>query len=163
MKRLAAVSVAVLTSAIVMLGGFAGPASATRAGGTQRFTIILTGPTGGLVLARGAFTAAGRDVENQTSATTGTSAFTFADGTITASHTDDPGGRSSFNPAACVGRFSATGTFVVTGGTGAYAGISGHGTYRVHGFFIEARTPTGCGAQIGGLTVIRAAGPVSFS
>ena len=163
MKRLVAVAAAVLMSAMVMLGGFAGPAGATRAGGTERFTIILTGPAGGPVVARGAFNAVGTDVENQTSDTTGTSVFKFADGTVTANHADDPGGSFSFNPAACVGRFSGTGTFVVSGGTGAYVGISGHGTYRVHGFFVEARTPTGCGEQIGGLTVIRAVGPLSFS
>jgi hypothetical protein len=162
MKRLIAGLAIVGISAV---SGFAGPASAARTGGNERFTIILTGPTttSGPVTATGAFTSVGGDVEHQVSAVAGQSVFTFGDGTITANHTDNPGVSSRFNGVACVGRASGTGTFTIVGGTGAYAGISGHGTYRFRATIIAARTPSGCGAQIGGVTVIRATGPVAFS
>jgi hypothetical protein len=165
MKRLMAGLAIMVMSAIMALAGSAGPASAARPGGNERFTIVLTGPTttSGPVTATGAFHAFGNDVEQQFSPSVGQSVFTFGDGTLTAIHTDNPGGSFTFNPAACVGRASGTGTYTLAGGTGAYAGVTGHGTYRFRAVIIQARTATGCGAQIGGVTVIRASGPVTFA
>ena len=92
------------------------------------------------------------------------STFVFPNGTITLARTDNPGGTGDFNPVACVGHFTNSGTYVLTGGTGAYAGISGGGTYSTWGTVVAARTPSGCGdTPIAVFGVGRAQGPVSFS
>ncbi len=69
----------------------------------------------------------------------------FPNVTITVARTDNPGGTGDFNPVACVGHFTNTGTYVLTGGTGAYLGISGGGTYSTWGTVISAYASSGCG------------------
>jgi hypothetical protein len=46
-----------------------------------------------------------------------------------------------------VSTFFGTGTSTIYGGTGAYAGISGTGTFSFHGAFVAAKTPQGCSQQ----------------
>lgn len=162
-KKLLASMVGVTVGALVVVFGFAAQASAQPPGGTERFTIIETSPSGGPVVASGAFSASGTDFESASNTdTAGQSTFRFPNGTIVANHSDTGPGSFSFNPVACVGHFSGSGTYTVTNGTGAYAGISGNGTYTYRGTVIATRTPTGCGDTIGGVTVVHAVGPVSF-
>ena len=164
MKRFTnAMSGAVLAGAIATTA-FSGQASAQPVGGTERFTIISTSENGGKVIATGAFTAVGTDVEQPSDGPTTHSTFVFPNGTIAVSRTDDPGVEGDFNPTACVGHFANTGTYVFTGGTGAYAGITGGGTYSSAGTLIAGRSPSGCtDVPIALIGVGRAQGPVAFS
>ena len=45
-------------------------------------------------------------------------------------------GPSQFNPRTCLGILNQPGTYTIAGGTGRYAGISGHGTYQLSLEFI---------------------------
>ena len=115
------------------------------------------------MLAFGAFNASGTDTEHPTGANSGTGLFQFPNGTVSTSHSANPGGTSSFNPATCTSHFTGSGVFKLTGGSGAYKGIDGHGTYNVDGTVVSAHTATGCSKQpVGALVIIKAVGPVSF-
>ena len=62
-------------------------------------------------------------------------------GTVTADAAEDFG--VDFDPTSCRGTATASGTWVITGGTGAYAGASGHGTFTGAGTIIGARDDRG--------------------
>jgi len=127
----------------------------------EHITIVQTTATGGSVLASGAFNAAGANVSHGNTSDT----FKFSKGNINVSHTPDPGGTSNFNVHTCVGHFTQTGDYHLTGGTGVYSGIEGHGTYSLNGTLIFAHTAGAhpCSRQpIGQLVIVHAQGPVSF-
>jgi hypothetical protein len=164
MNRFRAGAVALGAATVLAVVGLPGQAMAASTAGTEHFTIVLSSPSGGPVLAYGAFNAQGSDVEGPVIGRTGTSSFQFPTGTIAVRHTDDPGGTSTFNPKTCVAHFTGTGDYVLTGGTGAYKGIDGHGEYTVRGTQIGAHTATGCSTQpIGALIIVHVSGPVSFA
>ena len=158
MNRFRVGALAVAAATVLAVAGLPGQAWAQSAGGWEHFTIAQSAPNVAPVLAYGAFNAAGQNVDHATN--TGT--FHFANGTINVTHPSDPGGTFSFNPVTCVGHFTATGDYTITGGTGAYIGIRGHGEYTVKGAIVSAHTTHGCGQQIGQLVIINAQGPVSF-
>jgi len=56
--------------------------------------------------------------------------FQFPAGSLSVTHTPKKSHDSS-DPVTCMFTFSERGTYEVTSGTGAYAGASGHGNYRV--------------------------------
>ena len=147
---------------VLAVAGMPGQALAQSAGGFEHFTITQSSPSGGPVLAYGAFNASGTDVEHGTNPSMGTGTFHFPNGTVNASHTSDPGGTFHFNPVTCVGHFTGTGDYTLTGGTGAYRGIRGHGEFTLNGTAISAHTAHGCGQQIGQLVIVKAQGAVSF-
>jgi hypothetical protein len=162
MNRFRAGALALSAATVLAVMGLPGQAMAASTAGTEHFTIVLSSPSRGPVLAYGAFNAKGTDVEGRKTGATGTSSFQFANGNIAVRHTDDPGGTFTFNPKTCVGHFTGTGDYVLTGGTGAYKGIDGHGEYTVSGTQIGAHTANGCSKQpIGGLTIVHASGWVS--
>jgi hypothetical protein len=158
MKRWRIGALAAGAVALVAALGMPATALAETTTGQEHFTIVLTHPNSGPVDATGAFNARGRDTEGTT-----TSTFVFHKGTIDVTHIDDPGGSQRFNPATCVATFRGTGDYTLTGGTGAFNGITGHGEYSFHGTLGFAHTKTGCGDnQISGVTIIEAHGPLSF-
>jgi hypothetical protein len=163
MKRFTNALAATLFAGAIGVVGLSGQASAQPAGGTERFTIIVTSGTGGRVIATGAFTAVGTVTLPLSDDPGGTATMTFPGGTIATTATER-GGQASFDPVACVGRVSSTGTYVIDGGTGVYSGISGHGTYDLGLTVITGRTPNGCSeTPIAVAGVSRSGGPVSFS
>ncbi len=154
-----------LGAAATMLGVAGQPAQAMAASttGTEHFIIVIDGSGPGPVQAFGLFNAQGSDIERQSSSSTGTSTFVFSNGKVKVQHTDNPGGTQTFNKKTCEGRITASGNFATTGGTGAYAGISGHGTYGVIGTLITAHTASGCGkTPIGEILIVRATGTISL-
>ena len=68
-----------------------------------------------------------------------------------------------FNPKTCLDRISQKGTFRISGGTGKYARISGHGTYQARILFIAKRVGGKCSRTkppVAYHLIITASGPV---
>jgi hypothetical protein len=119
-----------------------------------------TSPGPASAIAYGAFTAGG--TARIGSAPAGE--LLFRGGTIRLRH---HAGRPTvhFSPVTCLTMISQPGTYAITGGTGRYAGISGHGTYQLSFTFIGARGPGGCtakGAPVAQQELLRLAGPVRW-
>jgi len=69
--------------------------------------------------------------------------LSFPGGTIKLSHYAGKGSMH-FSPKTCLAMISQPGTYKITGGTGKYAGITGHGTYQLSFTFIAARIAGKC-------------------
>lgn len=131
-------------------------APAHAATGSQTFRIVFSGDPRneppGRVFATGVVNAIGTDVTiaqdpNPDGSETNTERFTFPGGTITVRATD-PGGTFDLNPVTCVATTgTTTGVFTVIGGTGAYAGASGGGTFTGRGLAIFDRVAGGCSEE----------------
>ncbi|HTK92709.1 MAG TPA: hypothetical protein VL948_20920, partial [Verrucomicrobiae bacterium] len=110
--------VAVAMMAAALCGTMASPALAATSG-SERF-ILFGGGDSQTVVATGAFFGTGQsfpiDEDNDL--------FVFADGTFHVNH-PQTGGHDSFNDVACIGTSTFSGTYSLSQGTGAYAGISG--------------------------------------
>jgi hypothetical protein len=162
MNRFRAATLALGAVTVLTMAGLPGRAVAETAGGMEHITIVATNGGGGPVLAGGAFNAAGTDVPHGNT----TDTFKFPKGNINVTHTNDPGGTFQLNRQTCIGHFTQAGDYHLTGGTGAYSGIEGHGTFALNGTLIFAHTPGSahpCSRQpIGQLIVVHAQGPVSF-
>ena len=68
-----------------------------------------------------------------------------------------------FSPRTCLAMISQPGTYKITGGTGKYAGITGHGTYHLSFTFIAARAAGKCSASappVAQQELLRLSGPV---
>lgn len=147
-------AVAAVVTALCMT---AGPASAATS--AQHFTILAQGDSEQTLIATGAFFAVGHadtvDDNNDV--------FVFPDGTFMVNH-PQTGGSDSFNDTTCIGTSTFTGTYSFSGGTGAYDGITGSGTYSGKVLFQAERTDTGCSQTDGHtlLLVVNANGTVEL-
>jgi hypothetical protein len=142
-KRAAVAAMTGAAAAAVL--GLAVPASASQAAvaavtGTEHFQFATTSPTASSnqLIAYGVLTAAG--VERDGAHNTGT--VTFSNGTIKLKH-DNGTGSQSFNAKTCLMQINVHGKYTVTGGTGKYAGVTGHGTYTVSILAIGPKTKSG--------------------
>ena len=131
---IASASTAAVTAAALWLAVPAGAAAGPSASGTENFQAIssATASTRSLI-ASGVFTKGGVDrVGNKVDT------FVFSNGTFKVAHSKGTG-RPTLNPKTCL--FSATihGTIALSGGTGAYKGISGKGTYQFNELAILAK------------------------
>jgi hypothetical protein len=164
-RRLLSAAGSVLAAgAIALSGTLAATAAphAARAGasGIERFQFMSTSATAtkDTVIARGVFTAGGLDI------TTGktTDTLKFPDGTIRLRHS--PGtGPQSFNPRTCLFTVHQHGTYTLPGGTGKYAGISGHGRYQLDILAVAPRSHGKCTQKkppVAFELIVRASGPV---
>jgi hypothetical protein len=161
-KSITAAIVAAAASAAVGGAGIAA-ASTHSAGatGTESFQLMTTSGTGSTssVIARGVFTGAAVDHEQAHNRAT----FVFSNGTVRLHHSNGKG-RQSFNPKTCLLTINQHGTYRITGGTGKYAGISGHGRYQLSILAIGARSGGKCSQNkppVAFHQVINASGPVT--
>ena len=164
-RRLMAAAGSMLAAGAIALSGIVAAAAAPHAArsgatGIERFQAMSTDPTGAktTVIARGVFTAGGVDIT--TSNTTDT--FKFPNGTIRVRHSE-PVGPANFNPRTCLFTVHQHGTYRLVGGTGKYAGISGHGTFKVDVLLVAARSHGKCSdtkPPVAYEQLIRASGPV---
>jgi hypothetical protein len=161
--RLLAAAGSMLAAGALALSGIVAAAAApsgSSASGIERFQIMSTSANAirDTVIAHGVFTAGGVDIT--TSPTTDT--FKFPNGTIKVRHS--PGtGPQSFNPRTCLITVHQHGTYTLRSGTGKYAGISGHGRYRLDILAVAARSHGKCNQNkplVAFEQIIRAAGPV---
>jgi hypothetical protein len=161
--RLLAAAGSMLAAGALALSGIVAAAAApsgSNASGIERFQIMSTSANAirDTVIAHGVFTAGGVDI------TTGptTDTFKFPNGTIKVRHS--PGtGPQSFNPRTCLITVHQHGTYTLRSGTGKYAGISGHGRYRLDILAVAARSHGKCNQNKPPAAfelIIRASGPV---
>jgi hypothetical protein len=138
----------------------AAPATQQTVSGTEHVQVMSTSTTSttGSAIAYGAFTAAG--TAHLGSAKVGT--VVFPAGVIKLSHR--PGkGTTHFNPKTCLAVISQPGTYTIVSGTGAYAGITGHGTYQLNLTFIASRSTGKCSSTqppVAEQELLRLSGPV---
>ena len=137
------------------------PASAHRAvTGTEHFQIVSTSLTSSRskVVAYGVFNASGVDIATSNTRDT----FKFPGGKFRVTHKVTRN-RQHFNKTTCAGTFRERGTYKLSHGTGKYAGISGHGRYRLRGLIVARHTAHGCSRRpIAIQVIIRAHGPVTL-
>jgi hypothetical protein len=163
--RLLASAGSVLAAGAIALSGTLAAAAAphaARAGasGIEHFQAMSTSATSNrtTVIARGVFTAGGVDIS--TSNTTDT--FKFPNGTIRVRHSAGTGPQS-FNRHTCLFTVHQHGTYRLLGGTGKYAGISGHGRFHLDILAVGARSHGKCTQSKPPVTfelIVRASGPV---
>jgi hypothetical protein len=130
MKRIATSAAAATTAVTAMAAALwlAVPAGASPAvSGTENLQIVNTSATSNTssVIATGVFTAGGVDHGGNKVDT-----IVFSNGSFKVAHTGPS--KQSFNPKTCLLTVTGSGTFKITGGTGAYAKISGSGTYKLN-------------------------------
>jgi hypothetical protein len=161
--RLLAAAGSMLAAGALALSGTLAAAAAPSSGsasGIEHFQAMSTSDTSNrtTLIAHGVFTAGGVDIS--TGNTTDT--FKFPNGTIRVRHS--PGtGPQSFDPRTCLLTVHQHGTYTLLGGTGKYAGISGHGTFRLHVLLVAARSHGQCSQTkppVAFELLIRASGPV---
>lgn len=155
----------VAAAAAAATGGAGAAAAGTHSGGMsgiEHFQLMSTSATAttSSVIAYGVFTGAAVDHEVSNSV----DKFVFSNGTIRVHHSAGQGPQS-VNPKTCLLRINQHGTYRITGGTGKYAGISGHGTYHLSILAIGARSGGKCSQSKPPVVfhqVINASGPVSL-
>jgi hypothetical protein len=162
-KVLGGIGALAIAGALAATGLTAASASAAGSSGFEYFqlvnaTVANNAPTS--IIARGTFTAGGVDHPGNTVDT-----VVFPDGTFKITHSNGTG-TPRFNPRTCLGVFALNGTYTLSGGTGAYAGITGHGIYRLSITEVAARNSAGkCSNKLPPTAfqqIIRAQGPVSL-
>jgi hypothetical protein len=163
--RKSIVTAVAAAAAAVAMGGTGMAIASTHSGlsGTESFQMMTTSGTATTdsVIAHGVFTAPGVDHESRSG---NTATFVFANGTVSVKHS--PGkGTQNFDPKTCLLTVNLHGTYTLTGGTGAYAGITGNGKYQLGILGIGARSGGKCSQSkppVAFHQVINASGPVSL-
>jgi hypothetical protein len=136
-----AIAAATATAAALWLAVPAG-ASVSRptVSGTENFQLMSTSATSNTasVIASGVFTAGGVDHMGSKVDT-----LVFSNGSFKVAHSKGTG-TPKLNPKTCLFTLNLHGTIALSGGTGAYKGISGKGTYQLNELAILARSGGKC-------------------
>ena len=161
-KTLAAAIGAVSVTAVLGGASLATASPRTAVSGTEHFQLMTTSATSktSSLIASGVFTAGGTNTNTSNS----TATAKFANGTFVITHSKGTG-TQSFNPKTCLLKANLTGTYSLGSGTGAYANLSGSGTYQLSILAIFAKSGGTCSKTLPPPTfqqVIRASGPVSL-
>lgn len=165
MRHLRRRTVVVAAAAALALTGAAASAGAAVSGaaasGTEHFQLMTTSATATStpVIAYGVFTGVAVDhMGNKVDK------FVFSNGTFKVRHIPAKHGTSEHsNSRTCLLTVSQHGTFKLLDGTGKYAGITGHGTYRLSVLLIGAKSSGKCSRTLPPLAFqeqIKAVGPV---
>lgn len=143
MKRI--VSLASVGAAAVAVLWLAGPANASAGtgaavSGTEYFQAVSTSATSSSrpVIVYGVVTASGVDHEAENVDT-----LVFPGGTFQVHHLAGTS-TQELNPKTCLVTVTERARYTLSGGTGKYAGIRGHGTARISILGIAARSKGGC-------------------
>ena len=163
-KIIGGISVVAVAGAMAATGLTAASASqAAGSSGFEHFQLVNTNPANNApssIIARGLFTAGGIDHPGSKVDT-----VVFPNGTFKIAHSNGTG-TPRFNAKTCLGTIVLNGTYRLSGGTGAYAGISGHGIYRLNILIVSARNSAGkCSNKLPPTAfqqIIKAQGPVSL-
>jgi hypothetical protein len=142
-KILAGASAVAVAGTLAVAGlttASASPAARLSVSGIERFQLMTSSARSAKVsiIALGSvFTAGGIDHPGNKADTA-----VFPDGTFKIRHSAGMG-TQHFNPKTCLAVIHQHGTYTLRRGTGAYAGISGHGVYHLSEVFIAARNAQG--------------------
>ena len=156
---------AVAAGAIAVSGVAVASAASHTAGpavsGTEQFQLMNTSPTSSnsSLIAHGLFTAGGVDHSGSKVDT-----VVFSNGSFKITHAKGTG-TQHFNPKTCLLTVSQKGTYTLSGGTGAYAGISGGGNYQLSILAVGAKSGGTCSKTappVAFQQLIRASGPVKM-
>lgn len=158
----AAVAAAGTIASGVMTATAASASPRAAASGTEHFQLMSTATTGNKssIIGTGVFTAGG--TATRTSNTTAT--VTFSDGTFVITHSKGTG-TQSFNPKTCLLKINLKGTYTLGSGTGAYASLSGSGTYQLSVLGVGAKSGGTCSKTLPPLAsqqIIKASGTVTL-
>ncbi len=149
MRTLGAWGRAVLVASLVLVapGGLPGPAHAEDSTGNQQFVITAHALDGtGRVVAMGPFYGVGEyrlvsHQDNPDGTSTDMDEFDLPEGKVFFSDTYTvriaPAGQS------CTWLIEIEGTYTITGGTGAFSGVWGGGTFAASGVFVAGRDEAG--------------------
>jgi hypothetical protein len=162
MRKTSAAVIGAVAATMVLAGaGLAGASARPTASGTEHLQLMTTSATSktSSLIATGLFTAGGTDTRSTSSADT----VTFPGGTFVITHSKGTG-TQHFNPKTCLFQVSQKGTYKLGNGTGAYAGISGTGTYHLTILAVSAKSGSTCSKTTPPTwqQVIDASGPVSL-
>ncbi len=159
--RLLAATAAVAASAAVALAGLAAAsASPARpaASRTEHFQLVTTSPSGSSpVIMYGVILGFGTDHEGSKIDT-----MKFPAGSFRLVHHETKGAEP-INPKNCLDQVYNDGTYKISGGTGKYKGISGHGTYHFTQLYIFKKVKGLCRTNLPPFTfqqIIYASGPL---
>jgi hypothetical protein len=166
-NRLLAAASVIVTAGTVAISGLAAASASPAAGpsvsGTEHFQIMTTSATSSkssIIFHGAVFTAGGVSVGGNGNNGTGTAVF--PGGTVKIRH-HTVHSKQTFNSKTCLFTLHARGTYRITGGTGKYAGIRGHGKFVVSILLVAARNSNGrCSQRKAPLAfqqVINAQGP----
>jgi hypothetical protein len=150
---------AVVAAAATATLGFTGVALASGTSQTEHFSIVGTSVTSNAesIIATGAFTAGGVDHSGNK-----VDKVQFSTGTFTITHKGTQ--KVGFNAKTCLATITGAGTYVLSGGTGAYKGLSGSGNYKFSAHEVASRSSSDkCTNKAAAYQqVIAASGPVSL-
>lgn len=158
MKKLSAMAIAVAAGGVLVSPGAALAASS----GPEQVVVYAVGAPGTprTVVAAGAINDVGTVVQGPSAPFQANPTWVFPDGSLTVhiaytATTDD-------NDAACVFASFLTGTWQITGGTGAFTGASGGGTFSGPNTTYRTRTVDGCDGMFLQVTAFDYQGAVSM-
>ena len=108
----------------------------------EHWTVESTNPVSAtaVLIARGPLTVGGT-INLQTGH------VTLPGGTLTLSHKQSWGTQGE-NPRTCLATVTSSGTYTVTGGTGRYVLVHGHGTYRLTAYAIVNKVKGKCATGV---------------
>jgi hypothetical protein len=154
---IAAAGATIATATIATTGILA--ASAAPRATPEHFQIVTTSATSSKasVILYGPVTGAGVDLQGSK-----TDTFKLPGGTFEVVHSQGKGSQS-FNPKTCLATIDLHGTYTISHGTGAYAGISGSGKYQLSILIVGARSHGACSQKKQPLAfqqIIDASGPI---
>jgi hypothetical protein len=127
-------SIAVIGAVAVSMLGLAASSSADTGSRNEHFVALQTSTAQNatsILIATGPVHARGTDVQISNTK----DKFVFPKGTLIILHKTGHS-KDAFDKVTCYGTHTETGTYKVTGGTGAYKGARGHGTYSVKASFV---------------------------
>jgi hypothetical protein len=139
--------IAPAVAAVVVVLGMVSSAHADPAD-NQRFVITATDLSGtSTLLATGPFHGVGTDhlvshTDNPDGTSTDTDQFDLPAGMVFLR--DTYRAEITTDPDSCVTRITVQGTYSLTGGTGAYSGATGAGTFSAAGTLVAHREEAGC-------------------
>jgi hypothetical protein len=139
-KRTVALPAAAAFAALAITATAAAATSAPP--GIEHWTVESTNPVSAtaVLIARGPLTVGGT-INLQTGH------VTLPGGTLTLSHKQSWGTQGQ-NPRTCLTTVTSSGTYTVTGGTGRYTRVHGHGTYRLTAYAIVGKVNGKCATHV---------------
>jgi hypothetical protein len=161
-KTLAAVIGAISMTAALAGASLAAASARPAVSGTEHLQLMIASATSktSSLIGTGVFTAGG----TATTTSNSTATAKFPNGTFVITHSKGTG-TQSFNPKTCLLKANLTGTYTLGSGTGAYANLSGSGTYQLSILAVAAKSGGTCSKTLPPPTfqqVIDTSGPVSL-